>query len=366
MERDVKYLERAIDLAELGRGRTYPNPMVGAVIVNKDRIVGEGYHEKSGEPHAEINALAEAGSLARGGVLYVTLEPCCHVGKTGPCTDRVIEAGIRQVIVGMVDPNPKVNGEGIRRLKAAGIAVTVLEIAKAVKQNELYLKYIKTGQPFVLLKIAISMDGRIAAPIGKRTALTQPIAQHEVHVLRSEYPAIMTGIGTVLIDDPKLNCRLEGTDVKQPVRIIVDSQGRLPLKSRVAKTAMSSPVVLATTDKISLERERELTAVGVDVMVCESNGEGRVDLADLLKRLAARQIAGVLVEGGAALNRAMVSERLVDKLALFVAPKVIGSGDSLGMVGNDADVGRDFIFSGCRLVGEDLMVEAYPSGAESV
>lgn len=357
------YLDMAIDLAESGRGRTNPNPMVGAVVVKNGRVIGEGYHPRAGDSHAEIYALKEAGARAQGATLYVTLEPCCHLGRTGPCTETIIQSGIVNVVIGAIDPNPLVSGKGIEALEGAGLTVTISESERIPRQNEVYFKYITTRQPFTLLKIAVSLDGKIAAPVGARTNLTGARAQLEVHRLRNEYEAIMVGVDTVITDNPALNCRLEGSDVRQPLRIVLDSTGRLPVESRIVQTAEERPVILATTERIEKIKTRELTAQGVEILVCETNNRGRVDIADLKHRLAEREISSLMVESGAGLTVEMIVESLADKIMLFYAPVFIGDADSLSMTAGGYTLTQRWRTHECKLLGEDVMIELYPPGS---
>lgn len=357
-----QYMEIAFELAEMGRGRTNPNPMVGAVIVKDGRVVGEGRHAKAGGPHAEIEALGQARAAARGATLYVTLEPCCHRGRTGPCTDEIIKAGIKEVMIGVLDPNPLVSGRGVKALKAAGLAVSVGDSGKIARQNEVYFKFIQTKRPFVLVKIAMSLDGKIAAKVGARSNLTDAKAKLEVHKLRNEYQAVLVGIGTVLIDDPLLNCRLEGGDVRQPIRVIVDSSGRLPLDSRIVGAARADRVILAATEKMPKGRRRDLAGMGVETIFCATNERGQVDINDLLGRLGDLEITSVLAEGGALLNEELLAEELADKMLLFQAPLVIGGHDSVPMVAGNRSIRQNWQPAECRLVGNDVMLEVYPVG----
>jgi diaminohydroxyphosphoribosylaminopyrimidine deaminase / 5-amino-6-(5-phosphoribosylamino)uracil reductase len=356
-----EYLELAFQLAEKGRGMTNPNPMVGAVVVNGGVVAGQGYHAKAGLAHAEIEALTEAGDRARGGSLYVSLEPCRTHGRTPPCTDAIIEAGIREVFVGLIDPNPKVSGRGMQTLKDSGIKVELGQAPPwATNQNEVYVKHITTGRPFLLLKSAVSFDGKIAAKVGSRTYLTQAEAGREVHRLRNEYDAVMVGIGTVLADDPLLTCRLSVEEPRQPARIVVDSAGRLPLDSRLVQTANEGPVILAATDRLTAERRAEFTERGIDVIICRPDKMGRVDLDDLLQAVGKRGIVSVMAEGGGELNQNILERRLADKVVVFMAPVIVGGNEGLSMSTGAHPVSVELQVSGYRLVGPDLMIEAYP------
>lgn len=328
MEPDERYMWMAIDLARKGMGLTIPNPMVGAVVVKDGEVVGTGYHHRAGEPHAEIIALKEAGEKARGATIYTNLEPCSHFGRTPPCTEAIIEAGIRRVVMANRDPNPRVTGNGAARLQEAGVKVKdgVLE-EKARRLNEVFFKYITTGNPFIVLKTAMTMDGKIATHTGKSRWITGKKSRQFVHRLRSMCAGIMVGSNTVLQDDPRLDVRLEGEEEKSPVRIIVDSQGRLPLDAAVVKTAPRLKTILAATEQAPEEKLAALRSRGVEVLVLpEKNGQ--VDLHALMRTLGQYEISIVLVEGGGTLNYSLLEENLVDKLYCFIAPLLFGGRDA--------------------------------------
>lgn len=356
----IGYLDMAADLAEYGRGATYPNPMVGAIVVKRDLILGTGYHVRVGSAHAEIRALDEAGERARGATLYVTIEPCCHSGRTPPCTEAIIAAGIKSVVVGIIDPNPLVSGGGIERLRESGLKVTVVGFNKIIRQNEVYFKYIQEKKPFVTLKIATSLDGLITAEKGTKTTITGTKAQAEVHKLRDEYQAVMVGIGTVLVDDPLLTSRLEGEDARQPIRVIVDSRGRLPMDSRIVQTAEQNPVILATTKKATKKKRKELEEYGVEVLICPQNERGKVNIDELYNMLGEREIANVLVEGGARLNEELLTGELIDKLIWFLTPTIIGGKKSLPAIKTKEAIWQRFQIRTNRFLDNDLMIEMYP------
>lgn len=365
MSNHEQLMARALKLAELGRGQTSPNPLVGAVVVKNGEIVGEGYHQRAGSPHAEINALREAGERARDAVLYVTLEPCCHYGRTPPCTKAIIEAGIQEVIVGVTDPNPQVAGKGIRILKESGIKVQVGVLEEEVRrQNEAFFKYIRTKLPFVSLKAAVSLDGKIATRSGDSKWITGEEARLLVHRLRAESDAVLTGIGTVLADDPLLNVRLSGYKGRQPLRIVVDSSLRIPEESQLVQTAAQIPTAVAVIrGNYSREKRERLEAIGVDVWELPAS-EGRVDLKSLLNLLGQKEIMNLLVEAGSAINAALLESRLVDKYIIFQAPLLIGGSDAPGIFGGE---GFSMIKDCLRLspvfterVGGDMMITAYP------
>lgn len=316
------FMRRALELACRGLGRTSPNPAVGAVIVKDQEIVGEGYHEKAGTPHAEVHALRQAGERARGATLYVTLEPCCHYGKTPPCTEALIAAGIKRVVAAMLDPNPKVAGGGIRRLREAGIEVRVgLLEAEARRLNEAFCKYITTGVPWVTLKMALTLDGKIATRTGASRWISSEVSRLKAHELRNTHDAVLVGIGTVLADDPELTTRIPGG--RDAVRIILDSRLRLPLKARVVNLTSSAPTLVATTEQAPKERQEELARAGVEVVVLPAV-EGKVSWPALLTTLAKRQITSILVEGGAEVNASALAWGVVDRVVAFIAPKIFG------------------------------------------
>lgn len=317
---DEDYMREALRLAEYARGRTSPNPLVGAVIVRKGRIVAGGWHREAGTPHAEVHALAMAGELARGSTLYVTLEPCAHYGRTGPCAKAIAEAGVSRVVMALQDPNPLVAGKGAAMLREAGIEVECGILAEeAARQNEVFLKWILTKQPFVLLKTAMSLDGKIATAAGDSRWITGEAARARVHEYRDICDGIMAGIGTVLADDPSLTARLPGG--RNPVRIIVDSRGRTPLASKVL-TDGQAKTVLAVTAQASREKVAAFGAAGAEVLVAGDGPE--VDLAVLMRELGKREICSILAEGGGTLNFSLLKAGLVDKVLAFVAPKLLG------------------------------------------
>lgn len=318
----------ALDLARRGRGSTNPNPMVGAVVVRDGKIVGTGYHQAAGTPHAEVAALRKAGEAARGAVLYVNLEPCAHQGRTGPCADAIIRAGICRVVAAMEDPNPLVAGKGFKKLVEAGIRVNrgVLE-EKALRLNEVYVKFITTGCPFVIVKTAVTADGKTATRTGRSRWITGEKARGFVHRLRHNSDAIAVGIDTVLRDDPRLTARLEGGGGRDPVRVIVDSRARLPLDARVINSASRAAVLLATTAAAPPDKLRALEEKGVEILQLPER-EGRVDLAALMRKLGERGICQLLVEGGGNLNYSLLEAGLVDKLMLFIAPLIVGGRES--------------------------------------
>jgi diaminohydroxyphosphoribosylaminopyrimidine deaminase/5-amino-6-(5-phosphoribosylamino)uracil reductase len=322
-ERDIQYMNRAIELAERGKGWVNPNPLVGAVIVKEGKVIGEGWHECFGGLHAERNAFKNCSESAVGATLYVTLEPCCHYGKTPPCTEAVIEHRIARVVIGLTDPNPLVAGKGVELLRKAGIeVVTGVEEEKVREQNRIFLKYITTGKPWVVLKTAMTLDGKIATCTGDSMWVSGEQARKVVQEMRCTYQGIMVGSGTVKADDPLLNCRLEGK-VRQPVRIVVDSKASVDLESRLVKTAADYRLVIAHTMKADVRKLEHLRKSGVETLVCREQ-EGHVDLLDLSEQLGRLGIDSVLLEGGGQLNEAFLRSGLVDEVWAFVAPKILG------------------------------------------
>lgn len=321
-------MREALRIARNADGRTSPNPLVGAVIVKEGKIIAEGWHRQAGTPHAEIHALNMAGELAQDATLYVTLEPCSHFGRTPPCAKRIVEAGIKRVVTAMQDPNPKVAGRGFEILRSAGIQVDVgiLE-AEARKLNEIFIKWITRKLPFVTLKFACSLDGKIATVGGESQWITCAESRRFSHHLRDINDAILVGVGTVLADNPSLTTRL--VEGKNPVRVIVDSTARTPLDSKVV-TDKSARTLIATTSKALPDKISAFEACGVEVITA-GDGE-RVDLKILMQELAQREITSVLVEGGGTIHFSMLNAGLVDKILAFVAPKIIGGANALTAV----------------------------------
>jgi len=350
-------MEKALALAEKGRGTVSPNPMVGAVVVRDGTVVGRGWHRKAGGDHAEVIALGEAGEAARGATLYVTLEPCCHYGKTPPCTDAIVRAGVRRVVAAMMDDNPNVCGNGCAELARNGIEIVVGVCEnRARRLNEAFLKWIGTGRPFVTLKLAATLDGRIADRDGKSVWITGPEARKHVHLMRAWSDAVMVGIGTVLADNPALTVR----DVpgKNPLRIVVDSRLRAPLD---AKVFADGDVLVVSTE----EAERALPALfensGIEMVELPAR-DGRVELGALLDMLGKRDVTSVLCEGGASLATSLLRERLVDKVVFVTAPKILGGGlPSVGDIGIESiDRALKLRDSTVEIFGNDVFVSGYP------
>ncbi|NLZ52061.1 MAG: bifunctional diaminohydroxyphosphoribosylaminopyrimidine deaminase/5-amino-6-(5-phosphoribosylamino)uracil reductase RibD [Thermoanaerobacteraceae bacterium] len=357
MKIDEYFMQRALELAEKGRGATGENPMVGAVLVKDGKILGEGYHKKAGGAHAEIEALKAAGPNANGATMYVNLEPCSHYGKTPPCTEAIIKAGIARVVAAMEDPNPKVSGRGFKKLKDAGIdvAVGVLE-DKALKLNEVFVKNMSHKTPFVVAKIAQTMDGKIALSSGKSKWITGEASRKKAHELRNVYDAVLVGIGTVLADNPRLNCRL-ANKTKDPIKIILDSSAQLPMESKVLD---SGKVILAATSHADEGRLRKLQNKGVEVI---KTSQDTVNLKELLMKLFDMGICSVLIEGGPRVFTSFLKEELLDKLVVFLAPKIIGA-DGKACVGRlfikEIEHMYEFNIDNAGKIGEDIMLEMYP------
>ena len=330
MQKKEEYMRRALELARKGEGHTSPNPMVGCVVVKDGRIISEGYHEKYGEFHAERNALTRCTEDTAGADLYVTLEPCCHQGKTPPCTDIIIEKKIARVFVGSMDSNPLVAGKGVQILRDHGIYVEngILD-AECRKLNEVFYHYIATKTPFVVMKYAMTLDGKIACATGDSKWVTGEIARTQVHRMRGRYRGIMVGIGTVLADDPMLNCRVEGG--VDPVRIICDSNLHIPTESQIVKTASDIETIVACSQE-ALESERKqekirrLKEAGIQIIGTE--GAHGVNLVELMKKLGGQNIDSILLEGGGTLNASALEDGIVNKVYAYIAGKLIGGMDA--------------------------------------
>lgn len=356
---DQEYMKRALELAKQGEGWTSPNPVVGAVIVKEGRIIGEGCHLRCGQAHAERNALAACTEDPAGATMYVTLEPCCHEGRQPACTDAILAAKLARVVIGSADPNPLVDGRGAAMLRAHGVEVEENVMREECdRANEIFFHYIRTGRPYVAMKYAMSADGKIAAYTGESRWVTGEIARNHVQVLRNRYRAIMVGVGTVLTDDPRLTCRLEGG--RPPVRVICDSNLRTPVDAQVVRTAGEAPTVLATCCAEE-EKHRPYLEAGCQVLVVDS-ADGRVDLDRLMTLLGEQEIASVLLEGGGTLNWAALNQGLVHRVYTYIAPKLFG-----GRYAKTPVEGRGFpspnesvhlINGKITLLGEDILMES--------
>lgn len=358
---DNYYMQQALTIAQYAAGRTSPNPLVGAVIVKDGRIVGQGWHRQAGTPHAEVHALAQAGELAKDATVYVTLEPCSHYGRTGPCADALIAAGVKKVVAAMRDPNPKVAGNGLARLRAAGIEVVEgVMAAEAAGINEIFIKWIATGMPFGVLKTAMSLDGKIAAYTGHSQWITAPAARAYTQRLRDCYDGILVGSGTVLADDPQLTARVPGGG-QNPVRIIVDSMARTPLTAKVAADRQATTLI-AVSEAAPAERVAALRSQGVEILMLEHN-KGGLNLRQLFKTLGERRITSVLVEGGATINASLLAANLIDKVYCFVAPKIIGGKTAPGPVGGNGvetvDQAIELEDITTEIIDRDILITGY-------
>ncbi|MGO5440002.1 bifunctional diaminohydroxyphosphoribosylaminopyrimidine deaminase/5-amino-6-(5-phosphoribosylamino)uracil reductase RibD [Megamonas funiformis] len=319
---DEKYMRLAMQLAGNAIGRTSPNPLVGAVIVKDNRVVGCGWHRKAGTPHAEVHALNQAGELAQGADVYVTLEPCAHYGKTPPCAKALVEAKVKNVYGGLLDVNPKVAGKGFKILEDAGIHVEYGFLQDELrKQNEVFFKWIEHKKPFVVLKAAMTLDGKIATATGQSKWITNETSRAYGYKLRDIYDGIMVGINTVIEDNPMLTARVDGG--KNPIRIVVDSSLRIDINANVVQDK-SAKTIVATTDKADKDKILKLQAQDVDVIVVDKDKNDKVDIEKLLDILGQQNICSILVEGGATLSGSFVAKKLLDKVYFFIAPKIIG------------------------------------------
>ena len=362
--RDEDYMKIALRLARRGLGKTSPNPLVGAVIVKHERIIAQGYHHYFGGKHAEIDALDNANDDVTGATMYVTLEPCFHYGKTPPCVDAVIAGKIGKIVIGMQDPDPRVSGKSIEKLQQNGVetAVGVLE-EECRKLNETYIKHRATGIPFVTVKFAQTLDGRIAAADGSSRWVASPSSLKLAHRLRATHDAILAGIGNVLIDDPELTLRL--VKGRSPTRIILDSKLRIPLEAKVLRDQEKAATIIVTTpaaddDKLAALRER-----GIEVLFVAADLQGGVDIARLLAVLGQRDITSILVEGGSKVATSFIRRNLVDRLVAVIAPKILGKGiESIGDL-NIENINRalNLSFEKTYRLGDDLIVEANIAGS---
>ncbi|MFN3648102.1 MAG: bifunctional diaminohydroxyphosphoribosylaminopyrimidine deaminase/5-amino-6-(5-phosphoribosylamino)uracil reductase RibD [Armatimonadota bacterium] len=357
-EADRRHMARALELAARARGRTAPNPMVGAVVVSGGRVVGEGWHPRAGEPHAEVFALREAGEAARGATLYVTLEPCCHHGRTPPCAEAVVRAGIRRVVAATGDPFPRVSGGGFGRLREAGIEVECGLLAReALELNRAYFRAVRTGLPWLTLKMAVTLDGKIATRTGDSRWVTGEAAREQVHRLRDWHDAVLIGSGTARADNPQLTARLDGA--RSPLRVVIDARAELSPESLLARTAREVPTLLACGPEAETG---PLERWGVEVVRLPL-AAGRVPLEPLLRELVRRGIHSVLCEGGARLAGSLLDAGLVNELAWFIAPKLVGDREAPGAV-EGAGITRMTeapVLSDVRVsqFGPDLLVSGY-------
>lgn len=362
MEENKKYMQRAIELAKLGSGFVNPNPLVGAVIVKNDKIIGEGYHMRYGTLHAERNALKNCTEDPTGAEMYVTLEPCCHYGKNPPCTEAVIASGIRKVYVGSDDPNPLVAGKGIEILRENGIeVVTNFMKEECDKLNDIFFHYITTKTPYTIVKYAMTADGKISTSTGKSKWISNEYSRKHTHITRKRVAGILVGIGTVLADNPTLNCRCENPS--DPVRIVCDSNLRIPLDSNLVKTAKKIPLIIATlpeTSENNKEKIKELTKSGVEIFEADKLN-GHISLSSVMKYLGEKGIDSVLIEGGSEINASALKEKVVNKIQVYIAPKIFGGKNAKVPVGgNGIDLPDDaYMLSDpeVRFLGEDILIE---------
>jgi diaminohydroxyphosphoribosylaminopyrimidine deaminase/5-amino-6-(5-phosphoribosylamino)uracil reductase len=349
-------MELALKLAERGKGNTSPNPLVGSVIIKRGRIVGRGWHKKCGDAHAEVCALKEAGKKAKDSILYVNLEPCSHWGRTPPCTERIVEAGVREVVIGMKDPNSLVNGYQELKFRGIKTRIGILE-EECKKLNEPYSKWIKTKKPFVVVKAAMSLDGRIATRTGDSKYITGREARKFVHELRAEYDAVMVGINTVLKDDPQLTVRL--TKGRNPIKIVVDSKLRISPNAKVVAFEPNK-LILVTSPKASRKKIKQFGKKGVHVLGI-SLVNGKIDLKELMKELGKREICSILIEGGAELNAEAIRSGIADKVLFFISPRFIGQGlNALGDLGiTKVDRSIKINKLDYKKIGRDILIEGY-------
>jgi len=359
---DEKYMRIALRLAAKAQGRTSPNPMVGAVVVKDNRVIATGYHERAGEPHAEAIALRKAGASAKGATLYVTLEPCSHIDKrTPPCSPLVIQSGVKRVVIAMIDPNPRVSGGGIRAIRKAGIKVItgVLE-PEARHLNEAFIKHVTKKVPFVTIKIAQTLDGKIATATGESKWITGTEAREAGHRLRDQNDAILVGINTVLKDNPSLTARTAGG--RDPLRVVVDSALRISPQAKIIAQRSSARTIVATLSNAPKVKMKKLQAAGAEIVLIRSD-QGRVDLRDLMRKLGRMDVMSVLIEGGAEVNAAALRSGMADKVVIFIAPTLMTGMDSLCSIGGVSPIKLGHAIKlkdvTSRFVGQDIMVEGY-------
>jgi diaminohydroxyphosphoribosylaminopyrimidine deaminase / 5-amino-6-(5-phosphoribosylamino)uracil reductase len=352
---------RALELAGQARGLTSPNPMVGAVVADDGTIVSEGFHAAAGRPHAEVEALGAAGGRARGATLYVTLEPCAHWGRTPPCAPAVVAAGIRRVVTALQDPNPLVAGRGLEILRQGGVEVKVGVLEhEAAEQNRVWIAAVRRGRPHVTLKGAMTLDGRIADVHGESRWITGEAARQDAHRLRSESDAIVVGVGTVLRDDPRLTVRLDRLWPREPFRVVLDTNARTPPRARLISAGTPGRALIVVGEGAPLERVRALEETGASIFRAITR-DGHVEPIAVLAALWAREVRGVLIEGGGAVHGAFLDAGLVDRVALFIAPRLLGGREAPSVVSGNGRALKDAVRLGhlsVRQVAEDLLIEA--------
>jgi diaminohydroxyphosphoribosylaminopyrimidine deaminase/5-amino-6-(5-phosphoribosylamino)uracil reductase len=357
---DEHWMRRVLHLAQKGKGRTSPNPMVGAVLVKDGNVVGEGYHSKAGEAHAEIVALRQAGGGARGATLYLNLEPCVHFGKTPPCAPQVIEAGVKHVVLGMEDPNPLVKGKGIERMRKAGLEIEIGILEEECRRlNETFCKYILKKEPFVILKIAATLDGRIATRHGDSKWISGEASRRFIHRLRHQVDGVLVGIGTVLKDDPQLTARIRGG--RDPYRVVLDCQLKIPEEAKVIGNTPSKAII-ATTALAPKDKIEKLEKRGVRILILDAQ-EGKINLKSCLSKLGEIEMTSLLVEGGSQVNGSFLDEGLIDKFLLFLSPKLLGDPQALGIFGGRGmpclEEAVPIKKIETRRIGEDILLEGY-------
>jgi diaminohydroxyphosphoribosylaminopyrimidine deaminase / 5-amino-6-(5-phosphoribosylamino)uracil reductase len=362
-DRDLHYMDCALDLARKGRGLTSPNPMVGAVLVRDEFIVGEGFYRYAERDHAEVWAIRQAGEEARGATLYVNLEPCSHFGRTGPCCDLIHRTGISRVVAAMQDANPLVAGAGFRRLQRSGIELALgFREVEARKLNEAFCKYITTRRPFVTLKAGMTLDGKIAGNDGRSKWITSEDSRLRVQQLRFETDAILAGIGTVLKDDPLLTDRSQRPRRRPLLRVILDARLRLPLESKLVRSRGEGDIILFCSQEREIDRQRRLEEMGIEVLPIPAIQE-KLSFDSVLDELGRREINSLLIEGGSAVNFEALRSQAVDKVVFFVSPKILGGKEAVPVVGGEGfqelDKSLPLTFTTVERMGPDLIIEAY-------
>jgi len=359
MNKDEYYMQLALKLARKGKGHVSPNPLVGAVIVKNGRIIGQGYHQRYGGNHAEVNAIIHASANVAGATLYVTLEPCCHEGKTPPCVENIIKNKLGKVVIGSIDSNPLVSCRGMNYLQSQGIEVKtgVLE-NECRKLNEIFFHYMETGMPFVTVKYAQTLDGRIAAANGQSQWISSEAARKFAHQLRAGHDAVLVGMGTVIQDNPELTVRhVRG---RNPLRVIVDSGLRIPLHVKILQNISAAKTLIATVKTSDDARYTQIEATGAEILTVKKDKQGRVDLKKLLKMLAARGISSILVEGGAQIITAVLKNNLATRLVTIIAPKIIGRGiEAVGDLQiSNLTYAKKLSFQKIKRIGPDIMIDS--------
>ncbi|MBW2063839.1 MAG: bifunctional diaminohydroxyphosphoribosylaminopyrimidine deaminase/5-amino-6-(5-phosphoribosylamino)uracil reductase RibD [Deltaproteobacteria bacterium] len=362
---DERFMREALRLARKGLGRTSPNPAVGAVIVRRGKVIARGYHRRAGEKHAEVDALERAkGGIEADDTLYVNLEPCRHSGRTPPCTEAIMRAGLKNVVVGMRDPNPSVTGGGCDFLSQKGVKVKVGVLESECRRlNEAYIKYVTKGHPFVIAKSALTLDGFTATSTGHSRWITNERSRQFVHRLRDRVDCVMVGVGTIVKDDPLLTTRLKSRGGRDPCRVIVDTELRIPRNARVLKTPSSGGTIIAVAETVAEKHRSPFEMEGVTTIPCPTK-EGLIDLKALMKILGERSVTSVMVEGGATLMGTLIREKLIDKFYFFKAPKVLGGDDGSPMARGEAPKSMEQCITlkeiSVRRFGEDLLISGYP------